>query len=125
MSTPMFRRMFLKSAVAAVAATMFAGTTRAADSAVPATKPNVIVILADDLGYADLGVQGGKEIPTPNIDSIANDGARFTNGYVTGPVCSPTRAGLLTGRYRQRTGHDFQPGRNDGLLLGERTVAEE
>ena len=75
-----------------------------------ARKPNIIVIVADDLGWADLGVQGCKDIPTPNVDSLAKNGARFTNGYVSCPVCSPTRAGLMTGRYQQRFGHEFNPG---------------
>src|SRR4051812_34589188 len=104
----MKRREFLKAAVVAAVATMLGRTSIAAD-APGAVQPNVIVILADDIGFGDLGAQGGKDIPTPNIDSIARDGVRFTNGYVSGPVCSPTRAGLLTGRYQQRTGHDFQP----------------
>ena len=73
-------------------------------------KPNIVLIVADDLGYAELGVQGSKDIPTPNIDSIAKNGVRFTNGYVSCPVCSPTRAGLMTGRYQQRFGHEFNPG---------------
>ena len=90
--------------------------------------PNVIVILADDLGYGDLGVQGGKDIPTPHIDSIAKNGVRFTNGYVSGPYCSPTRAGLLTGRYQKRFGHEFNEGGADrdkfGLPLTETTIAD-
>ncbi|MDO8589326.1 MAG: sulfatase-like hydrolase/transferase [Armatimonadota bacterium] len=65
-----------------------------------ARKPNILVILADDLGYGELGMQGNKEIPTPNIDAIAKGGVRFTNGYVSCPLCSPTRAGLITGRYQ-------------------------
>jgi len=74
-------------------------------------KPNILLIVADDLGYGELGFQGfAKDIPTPNIDSIAANGTRFTNGYVSGPYCSPTRAGLLTGRYQQRFGHEFNPG---------------
>src|SRR5262245_24049401 len=73
-------------------------------------KPNVIVFLCDDTGYADLGCHGGKDVPTPNIDSIAKNGARCTNGYVSCPYCSPTRAGLLTGRYQQRFGHEFNEG---------------
>ena len=73
-------------------------------------KPNIILIVADDLGYGELGCQGNKEIPTPHIDSIARNGVRFTNGYVTAPLCSPSRAGLLTGRYQQRFGHEFNPG---------------
>ncbi|HJZ89509.1 MAG TPA: sulfatase-like hydrolase/transferase, partial [Gemmataceae bacterium] len=59
-------------------------------------KPNILLIVADDLGYADLGVQGCKDVPTPNIDALANAGIRCTNGYVSGPHCSPTRAGLMT-----------------------------
>lgn len=95
-----------------------------------ARKPNIVVILADDLGYADIGANGGKEIPTPAIDSLARDGIRFTSGYVSGPYCSPTRAGFLTGRYQQRFGHEFNPGRtaNDGsdagLSLKEVTIAD-
>lgn len=94
-----------------------------------ATRPNIILILADDLGYADLGVQGCKDVPTPNIDSIAKNGVRFTNGYVTCPTCSPSRAGLLTARYQQRFGHEFNPKRTDvqpqfGLPLSEKTMAD-
>ncbi len=73
-------------------------------------RPNVLLIVADDLGWGELGCQGNKEIPTPNVDSIATNGIRFTNGYVSGPYCSPTRAGLLSGRYQQRFGHEFNPG---------------
>jgi arylsulfatase A-like enzyme len=83
-------------------------------------KPNVVVILADDLGWGELGAQGNKEIPTPNIDSIATNGVRFTQGYVSGPYCSPTRAGLMTGRYQTRFGHEFNEGgaRNQGTPFG-------
>jgi arylsulfatase A-like enzyme len=64
------------------------------------SKPaNVVLIVADDMGYADIGVHGGRDIPTPNIDALMKGGTRFTDAYVTGPYCSPTRAGLLTGRY--------------------------
>ena len=62
-----------------------------------AKRPNVLLILADDLGYGELSCQGNPQVPTPNIDSIATNGIRFTSGYVSGPYCSPTRAGLLTG----------------------------
>ncbi len=77
--------------------------------AAAARRPNVIVIIADDLGYADLGFNGCKDIPTPHLDSLAQSGVRLTNGYVTHPFCSPTRAGLLTGRYQQRFGHENNP----------------
>src|SRR5208283_5218039 len=79
--------------------------------------------------YGELGVQGCKDIPTPNIDSIARAGVRFTNGYVSCPVCSPTRAGMATGRYQQRFGHEFNPGPAQvaddrfGLPLTETTLA--
>jgi arylsulfatase A-like enzyme len=73
-------------------------------------KPNIIVIVGDDMGYADIGVHGCQDIPTPNIDKLAAAGTRCTNGYVSGPYCSPTRAGLLTGRYQTRFGHEFNPG---------------
>jgi len=93
-------------------------------------KPNILVIVADDLGYADLGCQGCKDIPTPNIDSLAAAGIRATNGYVSSPVCSPTRAALMTGRYQQRSGHEFNPGppatasAEFGLAPSELTLAE-
>ena len=87
--------------------------------AVDPPPPNIIVILADDLGYGDVGFNGCLDIPTPNIDSIASNGARCTNGYVTHPFCSPTRAALLTGRYQQRFGHEDQPeGDNSNPRLG-------
>lgn len=100
---------------------------RAAETKPP--KPNIIVILADDLGYGDLGCHGCKDIPTPNIDSIAKNGVRATNGYASCSVCSPTRAGLMTGRYQQRFGHEGNPPfknqpRNAGLPVTEVTLAD-
>jgi arylsulfatase A-like enzyme len=89
-----------------------------------AAPPNIVVIVADDLGYADLGVHGGKDIATPNIDALAARGMRFTNAYASGCVCSPSRVGLLTGRYQNRTGHDSNPRRNLGLDLSEVTLAQ-
>jgi len=82
------------------------------------------------MGYSDIGVHGCKDIPTPNIDGLAANGVRATSGYVSGPYCSPTRAGLMTGRYQQRFGHEFNPalvrqgGTGQGLPAGERTIAE-
>jgi arylsulfatase A-like enzyme len=92
-------------------------------------RPNVVIILADDLGYADVGCQGCKDVPTPHIDSIAHNGVRCTNGYVSHPYCSPTRASLMTGRYQHRFGHECNPtfDRNDtrlGLPVGEVTIAQ-
>ena len=81
----------------------------ASADAEPAKRPNVIVIFADDLGYADVGFNGCKDIPTPHIDSLARQGVRCTNGYVSHPFCSPTRAGFMTGRYQHRFGHENNP----------------
>ena len=90
-----------------------------------ADKPNILIIVGDDMGYADVGFHGVRDIPTPNLDALAADGVRFTNGYVSGPYCSPTRAGLLTGRYQNRFGHEFNPGGGaDGLPLSEQTLAD-
>lgn len=96
-----------------------------------ADKPNILVILADDLGWGELGCQGfTKQIPTPNIDSLAASGTRFTNGYVSGPYCSPTRAGFMTSKYQTRFGHEFNPGpaeaavENFGLSLKEQTIGD-
>ncbi len=95
-----------------------------------AVQPNIIVLLADDLGYGELGCQGNPEIPTPHIDSIAANGVRFTQAYVTAPNCSPSRAGLLTGRIPTRFGYEFNPigARNEvpgtGLPRQEQTLAE-
>jgi arylsulfatase A-like enzyme len=90
--------------------------------------PNIVIILADDLGYADLGVQGASDLLTPHIDALAREGVRFPNGYVSGPVCAPTRAGLLTGRYQQRFGFEFNApearAADYGLPPGEATLAE-
>lgn len=89
-------------------------------------RPNIVLIVSDDLGYADIGVYGSQDIPTPNIDRIAHDGICFTNAYVSSPYCSPTRAGLMTGRYPQRFGYEFNPdGLPDyGLPLIEATMAD-
>src|SRR6516164_6661728 len=76
-------------------------------AAPPGRPPNIVLILADDLGYAELGCQGAADVRTPHIDAIARHGVRFTSGYVTAPFCSPSRAGLLTGRYPQRFGHEL------------------
>jgi arylsulfatase A-like enzyme len=71
----------------------------------PTRPPNVVLIVADDLGIGDVGAYGGEEIPTPSIDGLAREGVRFSQGYVSAPVCAPTRAGLLTGRDHNRFGH--------------------
>ncbi|MFM7182515.1 MAG: sulfatase-like hydrolase/transferase [Verrucomicrobiales bacterium] len=95
-------------------------------------KPNILILFADDLGYADLGVQGARDIPTPHIDSIARNGVRCSSGYVSSAMCSPSRAGLLTGRSQSRFGHDINwepewpvdPNDHRGLPLTEKTIAD-
>jgi arylsulfatase A-like enzyme len=88
-------------------------------------RPNIVVIVGDDMGYADVGFHGCKDIPTPHLDALAASGVRCTNGYVSGPYCSPTRAGLLTGRYQNRFGHEFNAGGGaTGLPVSERTLAD-
>jgi arylsulfatase A-like enzyme len=91
-----------------------------------APKPNIVFIVADDMGYADCGVHGSKDIPTPHIDSIAKAGIRFTDGYVTGPVCSPTRAALMTARYQHRDGVPdwVKKDSETGLAEGVPTIAD-
>lgn len=69
-----------------------------------ATRPNIVIVLADDLGYGDVGAYGGNVIQTPNIDRLAETGMRFTHAYSSASICSPSRAGLLTGRYPLRSG---------------------
>ena len=94
--------------------------------------PNIVLILADDLGYGDLGVTGSKQIPTTHIDSLATQGIRFTNAYVTSAVCAPSRAGLMTGKHPVAFGFrdnlaPVQPGHDPefvGLPLGQITLAE-
>ena len=100
-------------------------------AAAEATKPNVIVILIDDMGYSDVGIYGSKDIPTPHIDSLARHGTRFTNAYSSCPVCTPARAALLTGRYQERYGlewvisPDRQTGKTPyGLDVREKTLAD-
>jgi arylsulfatase A-like enzyme len=90
--------------------------------------PNVVLILSDDAGYADFSFQGSRRFPTPHIDSLAARGVRFTQAYVSASVCSPSRAGLITGRYQQRFGHEHNfpssSGPEVGLAVGERTLAD-
>ena len=93
-----------------------------------ATPANVVLIVVDDLGYCDSELYGCDTVPTPNIKRLADEGVRFTAGYVSSPVCSPSRAGILTGRYQQRFGHEFlpraAPEAGDGLPVGETTLAD-
>ncbi len=92
-------------------------------------RPNVVVIVTDDLGYADAGFQGSERVRTPNLDAMADGGVLFESGYVTHPYCSPSRAGLLTGRYQQRFGYENNPAYDPtdtslGLPVGELTLGD-
>jgi arylsulfatase A-like enzyme/dienelactone hydrolase len=112
----------------ALLAALLAGAA-AISQAAEAEKPNILVIVSDDQGYADAGFQGSREIPTPNLDRLAQSGVRCTSGYVSHPFCSPTRAGLMTGRYQQRFGHYYNPvydplDASEGLPLSERLLPQ-
>lgn len=92
-------------------------------------RPNILVIVSDDHGYADVGFNGGQAVATPHLDALAASGVRCTSGYVTHPFCSPTRAGLLTGRYQQRFGHENNPAYDPtnaqaGLPLSEKLLPQ-
>jgi arylsulfatase A-like enzyme len=87
-------------------------------------RPNIVVILADDMGYADIGVHGCTDIPTPNIDRIATQGVRFTDAYANGSFCTPTRAALMSCRYQQRSGNDDLDGVTGPLPLGICTLPD-
>ena len=107
------------------------GSSQHLQAAAASTKPNIIVILADDLGYADISAYNIHRFSTPNIDSIGLGGVRFTDGYATAPVCAPSRAGLVTGRDQQRFGFEYNdgPAQRDlaqglGLAVGEVTIAQ-
>ena len=89
---------------ALVAALCLLSAGRHLSAGEPASKPNIVVILADDLGHGDLGCYGCRDIRTPHIDRLAKQGVRFATFYSNGPECTPTRAALLTGRYQQRVG---------------------
>ena len=91
--------------------------------------PNVILVLVDDLGYNDVGFNGSKDIRTPNIDMLSKNGVTFTNGYVSYPVCSPSRAGIITGRYQDKFGYGLNilytpKDPKMGLPLSEYTLAD-
>jgi len=123
----MFLRIRLPAILSFLILVVFAGCTSRERS------PNLIILFSDDAGYADFGFHGSHLIRTPNLDRLADSGIRFTNGYVTASVCSPSRAGMMTGRYQQRFGHELNlPGVPDpavpdsarGLPLSERTIAD-
>jgi len=112
-----------------IAATFPNGVCSAANPNAGLNRPNIILIMADDLGYGDIGCYGSTKINTPNIDALAKGGMKFTDYHSNGAVCSPTRAALLTGRYQQRAGiegviYAKGPTRQTGLALEETTFAE-
>ncbi len=102
-------------------------TTPVEDEVMP---PNIVVIVADDLGYGDLSTYSADGVPTPNLDRLAEQGVRLTSAYVTAPTCGPSRAGLLTGRHQQRFGFEFNASPSDpehdqhGLPVGESTLGD-
>src|SRR5947209_20546728 len=103
---------------AAMVCAMVAGKTSSA-----ADRPNIVIILIDDFGYGDLSIHGCKDIPTPKIDGLAMSSVRCTQAYISAPQCSPTRAGLLTGRYQQRFGHEYNSAvEGSNLSLDEVTL---
>jgi arylsulfatase A-like enzyme len=126
----MNRREFIKCIAGGVIAAMFPnGGCSTANPGGSSDWPNIILIMADDLGYGDIGCYGSTKISTPNIDGLAKGGMKFTDYHSNCPVCSPTRAALLTGRYQQRAGiegviYAKGPTRQTGLALEETTFAE-
>ena len=119
------RRDFLKAIGFGAAALTLPGCLRDSQRF---EKPNIILILADDLGYGDLGCYGNKTIKTPNLDALSKRGLRFTDFHSNGPMCSPTRAAVLTGRYQQRCGIEgvlsVKSNRDTGMSPEEVTFAE-
>src|SRR5436305_13562235 len=112
-----FRRLLISSAVFLMAISLFAGSASAAD------RPNVVILLADDQGWGDLSVHGNTNLSTPNIDSLARDGALFDRFFVC-PVCSPTRGEFLTGRYHPRGGVFNVSTGGERLNLAAKTIAD-
>jgi len=123
-------RIAWKTVATAVAATLMSSELARAEGvgARDGARPNIIVILADDLGYGDLGVQGGRDVMTPNIDRLAAGGVRMTDFYANHPVCAPSRAAMMLGKYQHRFGFEHNPSRDRppayGLPTGEQTLPE-
>jgi len=109
----------------AISLALLAGSVHAAFSR--PVKPNILLMVGDDIGWGDIGCYGSKQIQTPNIDRLAKEGVRFTSGYVTAALCSPSRAAILTGRYQQRSSLEnnrLAETKNLGLDLRLKTVAD-
>ena len=107
----------MKTYIPAVLSTLALGTSAGSFAAGMPAKPNVLIVYLDDMGWGQLGCYDGKLAPTPRIDALAKSGVRFTNGYVSAPVCAPSRVGLMTGRYQQHTGHDANTTSRPGTEL--------
>jgi arylsulfatase A-like enzyme len=125
-----FALFFLSACVAPDSAAVDCGQSPS-DGASEAQPPNIVLFLTDDLGYGDLGCTGSLQIPTPRIDSLAAEGVQFTQAYMSAAVCAPARAGLMTGRYQQRFGFEFNlvvpisgAKEDQGLPTSETTVAK-
>ncbi len=115
------RTIFLTLCLGLVVQTLVSDHSASADE----RQPNILLILADDLGWADLGFQGSADIQSPHLDKLASESVRFTDGHVTASVCSPSRAGLMTGRYQQRFGHEANtPPDNQGMDVQQVTMAD-
>ena len=122
-----FAAMALIAACGSVSASVEPDDRAGSETAQP-NQPNLVLIVADDLGYADVGFNGCVDIPTPSIDRIAAEGVRFTEAYVTGAVCGPSRAGMITGRYQDRFGcgnnPTVDPSVPNGVPTSERMISE-
>src|SRR6266852_2264224 len=119
------RRRFVQAT--AVSSLALAGLSFSRASRAQTTRPNIVFIMADDLGYADLSCYGRRDFTTPNIDRLAEGGARFTQAYANSAVCSATRTALITGRYQYRLSVGLEeplagPARNVGLPPGHPTL---
>ena len=105
--------------VLTIASVLLPFSAAAAQPAVRASdRPNVVLILMDDLGYGDIGSYGVKDAKTPNLDRLAREGIRLTDAYANGANCSPTRAGLISGQYQQRYGIEWPLGADPGDVGG-------
>jgi len=102
----------------------FVARTSRAPATCPPPRMNIVLIVADDLGYKGLGVQGSQAIPTPQIDRLAAEGLLFTSAYTTAAICAPARAALMSGRYQQRFGFEFNIGPKWGLLPTVTTIGD-
>ncbi|MCP4628714.1 MAG: sulfatase-like hydrolase/transferase, partial [bacterium] len=127
---PINRREFISMAGAAAAGLMLPDLALAGNSG-SKRPPNIVLILADDLGYCDTNLYECRDVKTPNIHSITENGVSFTDGYVTAALCSPSRAGMMTGRYQNRFGFEHNAGgplrahsEHLGLPVSELTMAD-